>query len=64
MIKPTDQCSINFDRDKIKDQDINVYNDNLHRTLNTIAELTIPKPSGKITTHKYNPWWNEECSEV
>lgn len=52
----------NIDKTDVENDDINIFNQNLCEVITKIAEVTIPKTSGKIHERKNCPWWNEECT--
>ena len=52
----------NIDETDVENDDINIFNQNLCEIITKIAEVTIPKTSGKIHERKNCPLWNEECT--
>jgi hypothetical protein len=52
-----------FPRDKCKQVDVNIFNDELVTAIIQSAKGTIPESAGARPT-KNVPWWNSECSKA
>ena len=57
-----EECN-NINVDNIKNNNIDIFNDNLFKTITDIADKYIPK-TNKPSTHKSVPWWNNTLQKL